>query len=61
MGNCTQNTDKSQAKTWIKIAFKEDITADLGNVIPYPQNYEISGKDFIYYRFPFIHGLVYVR
>lgn len=49
MGNCTQNTDKSQAKTWIKIAFKEDITADLGNVIPYPQNYEISGKDFIYW------------
>lgn len=49
MGNYTQNTGKSQANTWIKIAFKEDITADLGNVIPYPQNYEISGKDFIYW------------
>ena len=49
MGNYSQLKVKSQANTWIKVAFKEDITADLGNVIPYPQKFEMSGKDFIYW------------
>lgn len=48
MGNYTQNTDKSQANTWISISFIEDITAEFGNSIPYPHHHYFSGKEIVY-------------
>lgn len=34
--------------TWLHISFKDDITADLGNDIPYPQHYYKHGDSFVY-------------
>ena len=52
MDNSTQNKGKMQVKpsgnTWLVLRFKSDITAELGNSIPFPQYYYISGKEFVY-------------
>ena len=52
MDNSTQNIGKKQVKssgnTWLVLRFKTDISAELGNSIPYPQYYYMSGKEFVY-------------
>ncbi len=50
--NYSLNEQKKQvnvkANTWLLMRFKTDITAELGNTIPFPQYYTISGKEFVY-------------
>jgi hypothetical protein len=49
MQNYTQNDYKSQLKnTWLHISFEDDISAELGNVIPYPHHHYMRNNKLVY-------------
>ena len=49
MQNDTQNDYKSQLKnTWLHISFEDDISAELGNVIPYPHHHYMRNNKLVY-------------
>ena len=49
MRNNTQNDYKSQLKnTWLHISFEDDISSELGNVIPYPHHHYMRNNKLVY-------------
>ena len=49
MQNYTQKDYKSQLKnTWLHISFEDDISAELGNVIPYPHHHYMRNNKLVY-------------
>lgn len=49
MQNYTQNNYKSQLKnTWLHISFEDDISSELGNVIPYPHHHYMRNNKLVY-------------
>ena len=47
--NYTQTDYKSQLKnTWLHISFEDDISAELGNVIPYPHHHYMRNNKLVY-------------
>ena len=49
MQNYSENRTLCQLKnTWLKISFEDDISSELGNVIPYPHHHYIKNNKIVY-------------
>jgi hypothetical protein len=46
--NCNKNTSKCQVNTWLYLTFKNDISEEFGNTIPYPHKHYHNQTNITY-------------